>query len=378
MAAKKKVFGTVSKDDLAHSLADIINKEIKGDKVAHFLDGETVTPTDVTEWVSTGSSMLDVEISNMKHGGLPVGKIVEVLGLEASGKSLLCAHAIKATQDMGGLGVYIDTESAMNRAFVEAIGVKTDQMLYIQLSPLERIFKTVEDIITQVRSQSKDRLVTIVVDSVMGSSTENELAGDYQKDGWATDKAIIISKAMRKMTNLIAKQRILLIFTNQLRQKLGVTFGDPWTTSGGKALAFHASVRLRLYAIKQLKVNDVIVGIQTKAKVVKNRVGPPLRETTFNIYFDRGIDDYGSWLEIFKKFKIVKTSGAWYSFEPDFVSEELWSKSFQSKDFDEMMTENKELRELLYDLATDKMIMKYKSNKFGIDDIQESSEPVPE
>ena len=216
-------------DELAGILQDAINTTFKKhDKVAHFLDGQSDAATDVTEWISTGSSMLDLAISNRPHGGLPVGKIVEITGLEASGKSLLATHVVAETQKKGGIGVYIDTESAMSQEFVSAIGVDPNKMLYIQLEALEDIFETVENIVNQVRETDKNKIVTIIVDSVMGATTRKELSGDYDKEGWATDKAIIISKAMRKITNLIAQKRVLLIMTNQLRQRLGCV--NPETT----------------------------------------------------------------------------------------------------------------------------------------------------
>ena len=138
-------------------------------------------------------------------------------------------------------------------------------MLYIPLETIEDIFDSIETIIESVRKSSKDRLVTIVVDSIMGASTKIEMAADYEKDGWATTKAILLSKAMRKITNMIGRERVCLIFTNQLRTRLGVTFGDAWTTAGGKAVAFHSSVRLRLKSIGQIKLRvdgrDEIMGI---------------------------------------------------------------------------------------------------------------------
>jgi len=217
-------------DDLASTLAANLNKQFKSTnyKVAYFLDGDTDTPADVNEFVSTGSSLLDLAIANRPNGGFPVGRISEITGLEASGKSLLAAHALVSTQQKGGLAVYIDTESAVSREFLEAIGLDLNTMLYVPLETIEDIFQAIENIVESIRKSSKDRLVTIVVDSIMGASTKIEQAADYDKDGYATSKSIILSKAMRKITNMIARERICLIFTNQLRTRLGVSFGDPW------------------------------------------------------------------------------------------------------------------------------------------------------
>ena len=357
--------------DLADILAGELNKQSKDNKVAFFLDDDTA-PTNVDGWVSTGCAMLDVAISNRPYGGLPVGRIVEVTGLEQSGKSLLSAHLLAETQKQGGVAVLIDTETAVSREFLEAIGVDVSKLLYVSADSVEQIFDFTETIIEKVRETSKDKLVTIVTDSVAAASTKTELAADYGKDGYATDKAIIISKAMRKITNMIGRQKILLVYTNQLRQKMNaMPFGDPWTTSGGKALAFHASVRLRLKGTGQIKTkvggNDKIVGMKVRAQVIKNRMGPPLRSTDFEIYFDRGIDNYGSWLGVMKDEKIVKQAGAWYTYVYTETGEE---HKFQSKDFILLMEENEELRDQIYKKICEAQILQYKSDTLDIDNME--------
>lgn len=357
--------------DLADILADELNKYSKDQKVAFFLDGDEA-PTNVDGWVSTGCAMLDVAISNRPYGGLPVGRIVEVTGLEQSGKSLLSAHLLAETQKLGGVAVLIDTETAVSREFLEAIGVDVSKLLYVSADSVEQIFDFTETIIEKVRQTDKNKLVTIVTDSVAAASTKTELAADYGKDGYATDKAIIISKAMRKITNMIGRQKILLVYTNQLRQKLNaMPFGDPWTTSGGKALAFHASVRLRLKGMGQIKVKtsgqDKIVGMKVRAQVVKNRMGPPLRCADFDIFFDRGIDNYGSWLGVMKDNKLVKQAGAWYSYVDTETGEEV---KFQSKDFIEMMETRDDLREQIYKKICEETILQYKSDTLDIDNME--------
>ena len=371
MAKKKK---ESSRDELSSLLADNLNKKFKSaHKVAFFLDGEEQTPTDLDEWVSTGSATLDLAISNRPNGGLPVGRITEITGLEGSGKSLLAAHAIADTQKKGGLGVYIDTENAMNQEFLEAIGVDIKKMLYVPLETVEDIFEAIDSIIESVRSSDKKKLVTIVVDSVAGASTKVEISADYDQAGYATQKAIIISKAMRKVTNLIGRERISLIFTNQLRTRLGVSFGDPWTTSGGKAIAFHSSCRLRLKQMGQLKSKvggvDQVVGIKTRAQVIKNRMGPPLRSVDYDIYFDSGIDQYGSWLQMMKQYKLVNQSGAWYTYVDKTTGEEI---KFQAKNFEDLLAERQELKDVIYNEICDAYIMSYKtsSEESNIDNVQ--------
>ena len=374
--AKKK---SELEDSLAATLADCINKQFKGQnyKSAFFLSGDDDAPTNVNEWISSGCSMLDLAISNRPKGGFPVGRITEITGLEASGKSLLGAHALAETQKIGGLAVYIDTESATSSEFLHAIGVDLKSMLYVPLETIEEIFETIETIVENVRKSDKDRLVTIVVDSIMGASTKIEMDAQYDKDGYATSKSIILSKAMRKVTNWIARERICLIFTNQLRTKLGVSFGDPWTTSGGKALPFHSSVRLRLKSMGQIKVpktvntQEQVVGIKTRVSIVKNRMGPPHRKIDYDIYFDSGIDNYGGWLNIMKDFSLVQQAGAWYTYEDtDIETGEVFdTMKFQSKDFESKVLQNTEIKDRLYKRICNSYIFKYNSKELGIDDV---------
>jgi recombination protein RecA len=353
-----------TRDELAGVLADTINKQFKDMKVAYFLDGTDVTPTDIKDFVSTGSTMLDLAISNKPDGGIAVGRITELNGLESSGKSLLGAHMLAETQKKGGVAVYIDTETAVSTEFLSAIGVDVDNMLYLHLETVEDIFSAIEEITAKVRESDKDRLVTILVDSLAASTTKVELEADFDKDGWATAKAIIISKAMRKITQMIGREKIALVFTNQLRQKLGVMFGDPWTTSGGKALPFHSSTRIRLKNTGQIKdKKNNTIGMKMRAQVIKNRLGPPMRHADFELYFETGIDDDGSWLKVMKDHKLVKQGGSWYTMD-NHNGEEV---KFQSKDWSELLKDS-EFRSHCYELICNKVILKYEKN-FGIDDV---------
>ena len=361
------------KDELAHVLADSLNKQFKDTKVAYFLDGSNATPTDIKEFISTGSSVLDLAIANRPNGGVAVGRITEINGLESSGKSLIGTHILAETQKRGGVAVYIDTETSVSREWLETIGVDVSKLLYLHVETVEDIFECIESIIVKIRESDRERLVSILVDSLAGASTKVEMEADFEKDGWATSKAIIVSKAMRKITQMIGRERIALVFTNQLRQKLGVMFGDPWTTSGGKALPFHASTRIRLKNMGQIKVgakNDVI-GMKCRAQIIKNRLGPPLRHADFNLYFDSGIDDMGSWLTVLKDHKLLKIAGAWYTLE--YKGKDI---KFQSKDFEKKIEENDGLKEYLYDKICDVSILKYKSADLGIDDVVYTDEVV--
>ena len=353
-----------TRDELAGVLADTLNKQFKDMKVAYFLDGTDTTPTDIKDFVSTGSTMLDLAISNKPNGGIAVGRITEINGLESSGKSLLGAHILAETQRKGGVAVYIDTETSVSTEFLGAIGVDVDSMLYLHLETVEDIFEAVEEIVAKVRESDKERLVTILVDSLAAATTKVELEADFDKDGWATSKAIVISKAMRKITQMIGRQKIALVFTNQLRQKLGVMFGDPWTTSGGKALPFHASTRIRLKNVGQIKdTKKNTIGIKMRAQVIKNRLGPPMRHADFELYFETGIDNEGSWLHVMKDHKLVKQAGAWYTMK-NHKDKEI---KFQSKDWSDYL-KDEEFKEYCYQLICDKVILKYEKN-FGIDDV---------
>tara|TARA_B100000965_G_scaffold303958_1_gene262691 strand:- start:488 stop:1585 length:1098 start_codon:yes stop_codon:yes gene_type:complete len=359
-------------DILATTLADSLNKKFKDTKVAYFLDGSDTTPTDIKDFISTGSSMLDLAISNRPDGGIAVGRITEINGLESSGKSLLGAHILAETQKKDGIAVYIDTETSVSQDFLEVLGVDMGKMLYLHLETVEEIFEAIEEIVTKVRESDKDRLVTIMVDSLAAASTKVEIEADFEKDGWATSKAIIISKAMRKITQMIGRHKIALVFTNQLRQKLGVMFGDPWTTSGGKALPFHASTRIRLKNMGQIKDSKKnVLGMKCRAQIVKNRLGPPLRHADYDMYFDRGIDNYGAWLTVLKEHKLIKSGGAWYTL----TDQDGKDHKFMSKDWEEMITGNDELREYVYGIICDKVILKYKE-KLGIDDVEFTDEVI--
>jgi recombination protein RecA len=353
---KKKPTPSADRDELAEIIATSLNKLNKdGGQVAYFLDGEESTPTDFTDFISTGATMLDIAIANRPHGGIAVGRITELTGLEGSGKSLVGASMIADTQKRGGIAVLIDTETAVNAEFYTAIGVNMKKLVYANLITVEDIFDAIVDIIERVRTnEKKDKLVTIVVDSVAAASTKAEIEGAFAKEGYGMEKAYLISKAMRKITGLIGSQRIALVFTNQLRQKLNApAFSDPWTTSGGKAIAFHASTRIRLSQTGKLKDSDGnIVGVSVKADIVKNRLGPPHRKAEFNIYFNRGIDDNSSWLDVLSDIGVVKKSGSWYTYE---------DIKFQSKEFASVLEADPARKEVFYNAICDALIMKYQT-----------------
>jgi recombination protein RecA len=347
------------RDALAELLATELNKANKDSgKIAYFLD-EKEDPSAVTDWVSTGSTTLDLAISNRPYGGLPVGRITTLTGLEGTGKSLICAHIVADTQKKGGQAVYIDTEAAAAPEFWGALGVDLRSMLYISQDTIEGAFQTVEDIIGVVRKSDNNRLCTIIIDSIAGASTKIELEAGYERKGYATTKSLIVSEAMRKLTNLLAKRRILLVLTNQLRQNLqAMAFGDKWVEPCGKATSFHSSVKVRFEVIEKMKDADKqVIGTTVRATVRKNRLGPPFRQAEFDCYFDSGIADYASWLELAKKkgFVVGPSNNLVYNGE-----------KFNTESFVKTLNTNASFKDELYKKICDSVIMQYKTPNSAI------------
>lgn len=374
MAKKKPLIDNIERtDDLATDVLTAINKKFKDlPNSIEYLSSANL----VEKWVSTGSSILDLAISNRPYGGLGFGTIVEIFGPSASAKSLLGAHILAETQKIGGLAVLFDTEKAVGMLdFYKSIGLDVNKTLYSdKLRALEDIFAAIESIIERSIQTNKDRPITIVVDSVMGATTLSELEADYEKEGWATAKALILSKAMRKITSLMVGRKILIVFINQIRSKLGVTFGENTTTSGGFALPFHSSVRLKTKVLGKLEGNingiKADVGNRVQVTVVKNRLGPPGRSVTFDIYYDSGIDDRGSWLQTLKDFGVLKLNGSWYSY--DYINPEtgeLTTHKFLSKNFKEFLDQSPEIKTKIYEEICSAFIMKYDIEEMGTDDI---------
>lgn len=353
----------VERDELAVLLQKELNKAQKdGSKVAYFLDEEE-NPWEIVEWVSTGATMLDLAISNRPHGGLPVGKIVELSGLEGTGKSLLCGHLISETQQRGGLAVFYDSESAIDKNYWKALGIDVKSVLARKFTTLEDLFNDLELCIGTFRKANKDRLLTIFVDSIAQASIEKEMEAEHGIDGYNTGKSLILGKAMRKIVNLIAKQRILLVFTNQLRYNMNAgPFGDKWITPGGKALSFTCSVRIRLANLGKVKKGDDIIGVQAQAQVIKNRCGPNYRIAQFQIHYDSGIQDLASWLLYMKENGLISGTAAKYTYKRP-SGEEL---QFNTAKFVELVNTDEALKEEVYQAICNNYIMKYRDPNSAI------------
>jgi len=304
---------TITKDDsiLNDILVDSLNKKL-GDVA--FILGKGDSPPETKEWLSTGSTILDTIISNNidANGGIPVGKLVEISGEAATGKSLLSYMILKDCQDKGGIPVLIDTENAANEDFLRLIGLEfypEGSLVYIQVDSIEAVFKAIEDIIRRIRENDKDKLCCIVWDSVAGTSTDAEIQGDYG-DATVGLAARLIGQGLRKIIRFIGTQRVSLVFLNQIRQKIGVFFGDDTVTPGGKAIPFFAAVRIRLYSGGKVKAGKDVLGVGIRPKIVKNRMGPPHREAELKMYFSRGLIDEEGWIDILLKFGKAKKISA--------------------------------------------------------------------
>lgn len=255
------------------------------------------------ETTSTGSLSLDIALG----GGIPKGRIVEVYGPESSGKTTLTLHAIAEIQRAGGTAAFIDAEHALDPAYAKRIGVDVENLLLSQPDNGEQALEITE---TLVRSNAVD---LIVVDSVAALVPRAEIEGEMG-DSLPGLQARLMSQALRKLTGVISRSKVTVIFINQIRMKIGVMFGNPETTTGGNALKFYSSVRMDIRRIGQIKQADNVVGNRTRVKVVKNKIAPPFREAEFDIMYNQGISKSGDVLDLAAARNIVEKSGAWYAY----------------------------------------------------------------
>lgn len=281
------------------------------------------------ETVSTGSLAIDLCLGG---SGLPRGRIIEIYGPESSGKTTFCLSAIAEAQKRGGLAAFIDVEHALDPKYARVVGVNLDDLLVSQPDSGEDALNITE---TLIRSNAID---VIVIDSVAALISKQELDGQMG-DATVGSQARLMSQAMRRLTAVVSKTKCICIFTNQIREKIGVMFGNPETTPGGRALKFFSSIRIDIRRRDQIKTPDgKIIGNRTKIKVVKNKIAPPFTECEFDIMYDEGISKTGSLLDLGLEHKILEKKGSWISFQGDLVGQGRDAAKQAIKDKPELAT----------------------------------------
>ena len=263
------------------------------------------------ETIPTGSLSLDIALG---LGGIPKGRIIEIYGPESSGKTTVTLHMIAEVQKRGGIAGFIDAEHALDPVYAKNIGVNIDDLYISQPDNGEQAMEITE---TMVRSGAMD---IVVVDSVAALVPKAEIDGDMG-DSHVGLQARLMSQALRKLTAVISKSNCTVVFINQLREKIGVMFGNPETTTGGRALKFYASVRLDVRRIESLKQGGEVIGNRTRVKVVKNKVAPPFKEAEFDIMFGEGISTAGDILDLAASINVVNKSGAWYAYQGEKIGQ---------------------------------------------------------
>ena len=295
------------------------------------------------ETIPTGSLSLDIALG---LGGIPKGRIIEIYGPESSGKTTVTLHMIAEVQKRGGIAGFIDAEHALDPVYAKNIGVDIDNLYISQPDNGEQALEITE---TMVRSGAVD---IIVVDSVAALVPKAEIDGDMG-DSHVGLQARLMSQALRKLTAVISKSNCTVIFINQLREKVGVMFGSPETTTGGRALKFYASVRMDVRRIESLKQGGEVIGNRTRVKVVKNKIAPPFKEAEFDIMFGEGISTVGDVLDLAAENNIINKSGAWYAYEGNKIGQGRENAKTYLKEHPEVREEvERKVREL-FNLDTD-------------------------
>ena len=272
--------------------------------------GENVTMN--VDSISTGSLSLDLALG---IGGLPKGRIVEIYGPESSGKTTLALHVAAEAQKAGGNAAFIDVEHALDPVYADALGVDIDSLLVSQPDTGEQAMEICEAL---VRSGAID---VIVVDSVAAMTTRAEIEGEMG-DSHVGLQARLMSQALRKLAGVVNKSNTICIFINQLREKIGVMYGNPEVTTGGRALKFYSTIRIDVRRVEQLKgPGNEFIGSRTRAKIVKNKVAPPFKEAEFDIMYGEGISKYGEILDLAVKMEVIRKSGAWFSYNGEKVAQ---------------------------------------------------------
>ncbi len=309
MADVKEFDSLTDKDkkaSLDRTLSEIMKEYGKGSIMK--LGERTVLKADA---FSTGSISLDAALG---VGGIPRGRITEIYGPESSGKTTLALHVVAEAQKTGGIAAFIDAEHALDATYAKRLGVDTDNLLISQPDNGEQALEITERL---VRSNAVD---VIVIDSVAALVPKSEIDGEMG-DATMGVQARLMSQAMRKLTGVVSKSRTCVIFINQIRDKIGVMFGNPETTTGGRALKFYTSIRIDIRRIGQIKAGEQIVGNRTRVKVVKNKLAPPFRECEVDLMYGLGISREGDLIDLASNMNVIAKSGTWYSFEDEKIGQ---------------------------------------------------------
>lgn len=341
--AKANVEKLANNDDKQKALdAAIAKLEKDFGKGAVMKLGESTTNVSV-ETVPTGCLSLDLALG---LGGVPKGRVIEVYGPESSGKTTVALHMISEVQKRGGIAGFIDAEHALDPVYAKNIGVDIDELYISQPDSGDQALEIAE---TMARSGAMD---IIVIDSVAALVPRQEIEGDMG-DSHVGLQARLMSQALRKLTPVISKSNCIVIFINQLREKVGVMFGNPETTTGGRALKFYASVRMDVRRTETLKQGGEMVGNRTRIKIVKNKIAPPFKEAEFDIMFGKGISRSGDILDLAANCDIVKKSGAWYAYKDEKIGQGRENAKTYLEAHPEVMDEIEELVRAHYHLGED-------------------------
>lgn len=317
--------------------------------------GEEEIGSTVTTWIPTGSIALDSIISNKEVGGWPCGRVCELYGEQAYGKSSICFQAMANCQAMGGVVIFFDIEHAASSELMEGYGIDMSKILYSNLDKVEDIFDAIEKNLTLlIASPSmKGKPIFICVDSLAAMKSKKLEEGTYDYNmGTQGEFAKILGLALKRSLSLLSKANACLVVINQLRDKIGVIGGDTKFAPGGNALKFYATLRLRLLGKKMIEVSEEItgdkvpIGAEVTVRTDKNKLGPPIRKVDFNLIFTSGINEYENWLGYLVNIKLLTRGGAWYGFAENFPLKQYAGKKFQRPDFEDFL-EDAELFECL-------------------------------
>lgn len=310
------------------------------------------------ETVPTGSLSLDIALG---LGGIPKGRIVEIYGPESSGKTTVALHMVAEVQKRGGIAGFIDAEHALDPVYAKNIGVDIDNLYISQPDNGEQALEITE---TMVRSGAVD---IIIVDSVAALVPRAEIEGDMG-DSHVGLQARLMSQALRKLTGVISKSNCTVIFINQLREKVGVMFGNPETTTGGRALKFYSSIRMDVRRIEALKQGGEVIGNRTRIKVVKNKIAPPFKEAEFDIMFGKGISREGDVLDLAANLNVINKSGAWYAYNGNKIGQGRENAKLYLKEHPEMMAEVEQKVREHYGLAASPAQDSANTDAAGVED----------